>query len=59
MSVTTEEAPLAHEVWRTGEVDHGPVEERGAAEGRLLEELHRRGPLEASGNTTVKKHVST
>lgn len=52
------EDPLAYEMWLTGEVDHGPVEERGAAEGLLLEELQRRGPQKRSGNKTVKKNVS-
>jgi hypothetical protein len=35
------------------------VEERGAAEGLVLEELQRRGPQKRSGNNTVKKNVST
>jgi hypothetical protein len=42
-SVKPKEDPLAYEMWLTGEVDHGPVEERGAAERLLLEELQRRG----------------
>lgn len=54
-----EEAPLAYEMWLTGEVYQGPVEERGAAEGLILEELQRRGPQKRSGNKTVKKNVST
>jgi hypothetical protein len=53
-----EEDPLAYEMWLTGEVDHGPVEERGAAEGLLLEELQRRGPQKRSGKKTLKKNVS-
>jgi hypothetical protein len=40
--VKAEEDPLAYEMWLTGEVEHGPVEERAAAEGLLLEELQRR-----------------
>ena len=32
-AVKPKEDPLAYEMWRAGEVDHGPVEERGAAEG--------------------------
>lgn len=52
------EDPLAYEMWLTGEVEHGPVEERGAAEGLLLEELQRRGPRKRSGNKTLKKNVS-
>lgn len=54
----SDEDPLAYEMWLTGEVDHGPVEERGAAEGLLLEELQRRGPQKRWGNTTRKKNVS-
>jgi hypothetical protein len=57
-SVKPEEDPLAYEMWLTGEFDHGPVEERGAAEGFLLEELQHRGPQKRSGNKTVKKNVS-
>jgi hypothetical protein len=45
-------------MWLTGEVDHGPVEERGAAEGLVLEELQRRGPQKRSGNKVLKKNVS-
>ena len=56
--VKPKEDPLAYEMWLTGEVDHGPVEERGAAEGLLLEELQRRGPQKRSGNKTLKKNVS-
>ncbi len=57
-AVKPEDDPLAYEMWLTGEVDHGPVEERGAAEGLLLEELQRRGPQKRSGNKTLKKNVS-
>ena len=57
-AVQSEQDPLAYEMWLTGEVDHGPVEERGAAEGLLLEELQRRGPQKRPGNKTVKKNVS-
>jgi hypothetical protein len=53
-----EEDPLAYEMWLTGEVEHGPVGEQGAAEGLLLEELQRRGPRKRSGNKTVKKNAS-
>jgi hypothetical protein len=35
-SVKPKEEPLVYEMWLTGEVEHGPVEERGAAEGLLL-----------------------
>ena len=52
------EDPLAYEMWLTGEVDHGQVEERGAAEGLFLEELQRRGPQKRSGNKTLKKNAS-
>ncbi len=57
-SVKPEEDPLAYEMWLSGEVDHGPVGARGAAEGLLLEELQRRGPQKRTGNKTVKKNVS-
>jgi hypothetical protein len=57
-AVKPKEDPLAYEMWLTGEVAHGPVEERGAAEGLLLEELQRRRPRKRSGNTTRKKNVS-
>lgn len=57
-AVKPKEDPLAYEMWLAGEVDHGPVEERGAAEGLLLEELQRRGPRKRLGNTTLKKNVS-
>jgi len=56
--VRPEEDPLAYEMWLTGEVEHGPVEERGAAEGLLLEELQRRGPQKRSGNKTLKRKAS-
>ena len=56
--VKPKEDPLAYEMWLTGEVEHGPVEERGAAEGLLLEELQRRGPKKRSGKKTLKKNVS-
>ena len=56
-AVKPKEDPLAYEMWLTGEVEHGPVEERGAAEGLLLKELQRRGPRKRSGNKPVKKDV--
>jgi hypothetical protein len=56
--VIPEKDPLAYEMWLTGEVEHGPVEERGAAEGLLLEELQRRGPQKRSGGKILKKNVS-
>lgn len=56
--VKPEEDPLAYEMWLTGEVDHGPVEERGAAERLLLEELQRRGPQKRSGKKTRKRKAS-
>jgi len=43
-AVKPTEDPLAYEMWLTGDVDHGPVEERGAAEGLVLEARQRRGP---------------
>lgn len=57
-AVKPEEDKLAYEMWLTGEVDHGPVAERGAAEGLLLEELQRRVPQKRSGNKTLKKNTS-
>ena len=57
-SLKPKEDSLAYEMWLTGEVNHGPVKERGAAEGLLLEELQRRGPQKRSGKTTLKKNVS-
>ena len=57
-AVKPKEDPLAYEMWLTGEVDHGPVEERAAAEGLLLDELQRRGTRKRSGNKTLKKNVS-
>ncbi len=52
------EDPLAYEMWLTGEVEHGPVEERGAAEGLLLKELQRRGPRKRLGSEPLKKNGS-
>jgi hypothetical protein len=57
-AVKPKEDPLAYEMWLTGEVDHGSVEERVAAEGLLLDELQRRGTRKRSGNKTLKKNVS-
>ena len=51
------ETPLAYEMWLTGEVEHGPVAERGAAEGLLLEELQRRGPQKRSGQDIEEKRL--
>jgi hypothetical protein len=56
--VKPEEDPLAYEMWLTEEVDHGPVEERGAAEGLLLKELQRRGSQKRPGKKTVKRKAS-
>ncbi|PJA79805.1 MAG: hypothetical protein CO149_01615 [Nitrospirae bacterium CG_4_9_14_3_um_filter_51_5] len=53
-----EEDPLAYEMWLTNVVEHGPVEQRGAAEDLLLEELQRPGPRKQSGNQPLKKNVS-
>jgi hypothetical protein len=55
--VNTEEDPLAYELWLTRKVERGPVEERGAAEGLLIQALQRRGPQKRSGNKILKKHV--
>jgi hypothetical protein len=57
-SSETRGGSLAYEMWLTRETAHGPVEERGAAEGLLREELQRRGPQKRSGHTTLKKNVS-
>jgi hypothetical protein len=57
-SIKPKEDPLAYEMWLTGEVDHGPVEERGAAEGLVLEARQRRGPQNRSGNKVLKKNTS-
>ncbi|MHB8483417.1 MAG: hypothetical protein ACYDBV_11900 [Nitrospiria bacterium] len=57
-AVKSEEDPLAYEMWLTGQVEHGPVEERGAAEGLLLEELQRRGPQKREGNKTPGRKAS-
>lgn len=48
-AVRPKEDELAYEMWLTREVEQGPVENRGAAEGLLLEELQRRGAPEAVG----------
>ena len=57
-SVKPKEDPLTYEMWLTGEVEHGPVEEQGAAEGLFLEELQCRGPQKWSGNKTLKNGAS-
>jgi hypothetical protein len=57
-TIKPEQDPLAYEMWLTGEVDHGAMEERSAAEGLLLEELQRRGPQKRSRNKTLKRNVS-
>lgn len=49
-AVRPKEDELAYEMWLTREVEQGPVENRGAAEGLLLEELQRRGPQKRSGD---------
>ncbi|MEO8325479.1 MAG: hypothetical protein ABI618_06500 [Nitrospirota bacterium] len=53
--VKREEDPLAYEMWLTEMVKHGPVEQRGAAEDLLLEELQRQGPRKRSGTKTPGK----
>jgi hypothetical protein len=57
-AVKPKKDPLAYEMWLTGEIKHGPAEERAAAEGLLLEELQRRGPKKRSGNMTQRKKTS-
>lgn len=49
-AVRPKEDELAYEMWLTREVEQGAVENRGAAEGLLLEELQRRGPQKRSGD---------
>ena len=57
-AVKPQEDTLAYEMWLTGEVEHGPVEDRGTAEGLLLKELQRRGPQKGSGNKTPRRKAS-
>jgi hypothetical protein len=49
---------LAYEMWLTAEVKHGPVEDRGAAEGLLLNELQRREPPKRSKKKTPRRKAS-
>jgi hypothetical protein len=56
--VKQQEDKLAYEMWLTAEVKHGPVEDRGAAEGLLLKELQRREPPKRSGNKTSRRKAS-
>lgn len=53
-----EDDPLAYEMWLTDEAEHGPVEERGAAEDLLLSELQRRGPRKRVGYKTSRRKPS-
>jgi hypothetical protein len=57
-AVKPKEDKLAYEMWLTGEVEHGPAEKRGAAEGLLLEELQRRGSKKRLGKKTLKRNAS-
>jgi hypothetical protein len=57
-AVKPQEDKLAYEMWLTAEVKHGPVEDRGAAEGLLLKELQRRGPLKRTGTKTLRRKAS-
>lgn len=56
--VKPEGDPLAYEMWLTEVAEHGPVEERGAAEDLLLEELQRQGPRKRSGTKTPGRKAS-
>lgn len=49
---------LAYERWLTHVVDHGPMEERAAAEGLLLEELQRPEPQRRSRIRILKRQAS-
>jgi len=53
-----EEDPLAYEMWLTEQAEHGPVENRGAAEDLLLAELQRRGPQKRPENKTSQRKPS-
>ncbi|NGZ59272.1 MAG: hypothetical protein CV081_02050 [Nitrospira sp. LK265] len=53
-----DEDPLAYEMWLTDEAEHGPVEEREAAEDLLLSELQRRGPRKQPGSKTSRRKPS-
>jgi hypothetical protein len=59
-AVKPEEGPLAYEMWLTGEVEHGPVEDRGAAEGLLLEvEDPRNGPETRYPEEKLRNNISS
>ncbi|HXN07456.1 MAG TPA: hypothetical protein VN944_10380 [Nitrospiria bacterium] len=57
-AVNRKKDPLAYEMWLTGEVKNGPVEERAAVEGLLLNELQRREPQKRPGNKTLRRKAS-
>jgi hypothetical protein len=42
--VIPEKDPLAYEMWLIGEVEHGPVEERGAEEASYLKSFNVEDP---------------
>jgi len=58
-AVRPEEDTLAYEMWLTREVEHGSVEDRGAAQGLLLRELQRRGPRKPSSDRMPRRKAST
>ena len=57
-AIKPQQDKLAYEMWLTAEVKHGPVEDRGAAEGLLLKELQRRESPKGSGNKTPRRKAS-
>gem|GEM_PF-1758735 len=64
-AIKPEENQLAYElwlareeIWLTSEVEHGPVEERDAAEDLLLVELQGRGVRKRSGNKISRRTTS-
>ena len=57
-TVKPEEDPLAYEMWLTGEVEHGPVQERAAAEGLLHREFQRRGFQKRSADRRLGRKAS-
>lgn len=58
LATKPEKDPLAYEMWLTDEAEHGPVEEREAAEDLLLSELQRRGPRKQAGSKTSRRKPS-
>jgi hypothetical protein len=52
------EDKLTYEMWLSKKVTRGPVKERLAAEGLLLQELQGQGPPKRSGKPKVRKKAS-